>query len=414
MRASDIRALGGIGGDALATTGRLVRDAHEGIAGRPFGILGAPAAPVRVIHEGVSKAVYAGVLGGLRAGAQAAGALAAAAGNEADPELRGTRPGATALGVLNGLWGNHLAEREDPLAATMDIRRHGRNVGCSVDELATAFPDATPRIAVFVHGLMGDDECWRIFPLRGRHAGRRTYGERLQEDLGYTPVHIRYNTGLRVSDNGRALAALLDQLSWRWPVAVEEITLFGHSMGGLVARSACREAEANDLPWTDHVRHVFCLGSPHLGADAEKGLNALGHLLGRLPEGRGVARILNARSVGIKDMRYGSCAEADWQGHDPDEYLRDRCTEVPFLPAANYYFVGTTFLPGPLGSMLGDLLVRMPSASGRGTGSGRRIPFEVDNGHELSGLHHMDLLNHPAVYAQLRAWLTREPVAAAA
>jgi hypothetical protein len=57
--------------------------------------------------------------------------------------------------------------------------------------------------------------------------------------------------------------------------------------------------------------------------------------------------------------------------------------------------------------VLGDLLVRVPSASGRGSGSGRRIPFEVDNGHELPGLTHFHLLNHPAVYAQLRTWLTR-------
>jgi hypothetical protein len=55
--------------------------------------------------------------------------------------------------------------------------------------------------------------------------------------------------------------------------------------------------------------------------------------------------------------------------------------------------------------VLGDLLVRIPSASGRGNGRGRRIPFAADHGHELTGLTHFDLLNHPAVYAQMRAWL---------
>ena len=116
-----------------------------------------------------------------------------------------------------------------------------------------------------------------------------------------------------------------------------------------------------------------------------------------------------ARSVGIKDLRFGSCVEEDWCDCDPDEYLRDRCQEVPFLPDANYYFIGATLSAGPLGSLLGDLLVRMPSASGRGRGKGRRIPFEVDNGHELAGLTHFDLLNHPAVYEQLRAWVVRSP-----
>jgi hypothetical protein len=175
-------------------------------------------------------------------------------------------------------------------------------------------------------------------------------------------------------------------------------------MGGLVARSACHYGGR----WTDVVRHVFCLGTPHLGADLEKGANVLGWALGRLPETRGMAKVFNARSAGIKDLRYGACIDEDWSDCDPDEFLRDRCQEVPFLPDANYYFIGAA-LSGPVGRLVGDLLVRMPSASGRGRGKGRRIPFEVDNGHELPGLTHFDLLNHPAVYEQIRTWITRTP-----
>jgi len=160
-------------------------------------------------------------------------------------------------------------------------------------------------------------------------------------------------------------------------------------MGGLVARSACHYAEREGCAWTEAVRHVFCLGTPHLGADLEKGANALGWALGRLPETRALARVLNARSVGIKDLRYESCVDEDWCDCDPDEFLRDRCQEVPFLPAANYYFIGAALSPDPLGRLVGDLLVRSPSSSGRGNGRGRRIPFEVDNGYELSGLTHV-------------------------
>jgi hypothetical protein len=54
------------------------------------------------------------------------------------------------------------------------------------------------------------------------------------------------------------------------------------------------------------VRHPFCLGAPHLGADLEKGINVLGWAFGRLPETRAFGRFLNARSVGIKDLRFGS------------------------------------------------------------------------------------------------------------
>jgi pimeloyl-ACP methyl ester carboxylesterase len=260
-----------------------------------------------------------------------------------------------------------------------------------------------------VHGLCGTDDCWHQFPLRGRHPGRRTYADRLQEDLGFTPLMVGYNTGRHISDNGRALARLIDSAVAHWPVEVEEVVLIGHSMGGLVVRSACHYAERDGRRWAELVSHVFSLGSPHLGADLEKGANALAHGLKKLPETRPIASILNARSSGIKDLRFGSCAEEDWSDCDPDEFLTDRCTEVPFLPDAAYYFIGATLSPTAVGNLLGDLLVRLPSASGKGRH--RSIPFEVDNGRHLPGLNHFDLLNHPAVYEQITTWITRGPKA---
>ena len=113
--------------------------------------------------------------------------------------------------------------------------------------------------------------------------------------------------------------------------------------------------------------------------------------------------------MGIKDLRFGSCLHEDWSDCDPDEFLQDRCQEFPFLPDASYYFVAAYITESPLGSWLGDLLVRPPSASGRGSGRGRRIEFEVENGLELGGLTHFDLLNHPAVYRQIHDWVTRAP-----
>ncbi len=408
MRRADIEAMGEVAGDALAAGGRLIRDLHEGIAGRPFGRLGPAAAPVRVIHDGISQAVYDGVGSGLRGAARHGARLAGRHADSEGPPLASRPVASLALGALNGLYGNHLADRSNELAVEMAVRRHGVEIPPRGEELAGAFPDATSRIVVFVHGLCETEAAWRLAPPRG--AGpveHRTYGERLQDELGFTPVYVRYNTGLHVSANGRKLARLLEELSSGWPVGVEELVLVGHSMGGLVARSACHYGEKDGQHWTDVVRHVFCLGTPHLGADLEKGANALAWALGRLPETRGLAAVLNARSVGIKDLRFGSCLEEDWSDCDPDEFLRDRCQEVPFLADANYYFIGAALNRGPLGTMLGDLLVRMPSASGRGTGKGRRIPFDLDNGHELIGLNHFHLLNHPAVYALLRSWITR-------
>jgi pimeloyl-ACP methyl ester carboxylesterase len=408
VRRSEIAAMGQLAGEALAAGGALIQQMHEGVAQRAF--THAPAAaPVRLLHDGISKAVYAGLRGGLRGAAQAGGRFAAARAVD-DGRSVSSNPGAAfALAALNGFYGNHLSQRTPELAFTMEIRRHRRPVGLDANSIRAAFPDATSRLAVFVHGLCETEDAWRLVPGDPPRRVRRAYGERLQDELSYTPVYLRYNTGLHVSDNGRALARTLQSLHDAWPVSVAEIVLVGHSMGGLVARSACHYGEREGMSFTDGIRHVFCLGTPHLGADLEKGANVLAWALGRLPETRALAAFLNARSVGIKDLRFGSCVEEDWCDCDADEFLRDRCKEVPFLPDAHYYFVGATISPAPLGRLVGDLLVRIPSASGRGSGRGRRIPFEVDNGHELASVNHFGLLNHPAVYEQLRLWITRTP-----
>ncbi|MDO9354977.1 MAG: hypothetical protein Q7T55_14865, partial [Solirubrobacteraceae bacterium] len=273
-------------------------------------------------------------------------------------------------------------------------------------DLAANFPDATGKIAVFVHGLCETDEAWRGFPPRADDP-RVPFGRRMQLELGYTPLFVRFNSGLHISDNGRNLALLLEDVFAGWPVPAEEVTLIGHSMGGLIARSACHVAEGTDLRWGPAVKHVFCLGTPHTGADLERGVHLLDWALGQATESRAFSRALRMRSAGIKDLRFGSCSEADWHGQDPDAFFVDRCEEVPFLPHAAYYFIGATLSPEPLGRVFGDLLVRAPSAAG--IGRTKRLPFEVDNGRALAGLNHFDLLSHPDVYEQIRLWIERPP-----
>lgn len=415
VRSSDVEALGGLAGEALGAGTKFVQAMHQGIASRPFGILGEAAAPVRVLHDAVSRAVYSGVGGGLGAGSRLA-SRALAQREAAQAQALADRPGGSAaLSVVNGLYGDHLVRGEQPLAFGMELRCHGARVALSREGLAAAYPDASERIVLFAHGLFGDEHAWRVFPLRGRGPERPTYGERLQRELGFTPLTLRYNTGLHVSENGAELARMLEELLAGWPLAVREIALVGHSMGGLLVRSACAYGQREGCAWSERVRHVFSLGSPHLGADLEKGVNALSFVFRRVPETRGLAALLNARSSGIKDLRYGACVQEDWSDcEDPDEFLRDRCTEVPFLPGAHYYFVAASVSEGPLGALLGDLLVRIPSSSGRGSGHGRRIAFEAANGRELHGVHHMQLLNHPAVYEQMRAWIAGARVPAQA
>jgi pimeloyl-ACP methyl ester carboxylesterase len=409
MQRAELQAAGQLAGDAIGGLGGLVADLHEAIAGRVFRALGPMGAPVRVVHDGVSGAIYHGVRAGLRA-LPRGGAQLAALNAGADTLALGDTPrGGVALAALNGAIGDALAQAGSPLALGMTVRRDGGDVGLDAEELALTFPDATPRVAVFVHGLIETEDAWVRPPLSGRRRPRSSYGALLRDDLAFTAVYVRYNTGRHVSDNGRALSELLEALVARWPLGVHELALIGHSMGGLVARSASHLGELDGCGWVVPLRHVVCLGSPHMGAPLEKAANVAGWTLGRLPETRPFAKVVNGRSVGIKDLRFGSCDEADWCDCDADELLTDRCNDVPFVDHAAYYFIGATLFREerhPVGHVLGDLLVRLPSAAGKGRR--RTVPFEVDRGRHLPGLNHFDLLNHPQVYDQLRDWLAAQ------
>ena len=408
MRSSEIKAAGKLAGDAVSGPAVLAKEVHGAVAGRTFGVLGTLGAPVRIAHDAISGAVYKSVHMAIGALPRRGGAtLAQLAPPQAAP-LADSIAGSIGLGVLNGEIGDRLLLTHRDLALELSVRHRGRALPPDRAAIARELPDASSKLAVFVHGLCETDEAWQLLPLSGREAARRSYGSRLRDEHGYTPLYVRYNTGLHISDNGRQLAEALEGLVAAWPAEVEEVILVGHSMGGLVSRSACHYGERGKHRWTGHVRHVICLGTPHLGAPLERAANVGGWALGRLRESQPFADLVNSRSAGIKDLRYGACVEEDWRGCDPDEFLSDRCREVPFLAGAGYYFVGATLTRRPdslLGRIVGDVLVQYPSASGNGR---RRIPFEVDNGRHLGGVNHIQLLNHPAVYEQITTWLRRE------
>jgi pimeloyl-ACP methyl ester carboxylesterase len=286
----------------------------------------------------------------------------------------------------------------------MAVRAGGRDVGLTPDEVAAVFPRATPKLAVFVHGLAETDDSWR------RRAGDSApYGNRLQAEFGYTPVYVRYNSGRHVSDSGHDLADLLHALEAAWPEQVQEILLAGHSMGGLVIRSACHYGREASAGWVEHVRHVFYLGSPHMGAPLARVAGVAGWVLSKVPETRPFAA-LAAGPSSVRDLRHGYVLDDDWAGCGPDCCLRDHRSEAPLLTDADHYAISATVTAdpaSPLGAVVGDLLVQPASAHGQ-RGSRQHIPFPVHLGRGFGGMHHFDLLNHPDVWAAFRGLLRPE------
>ena len=363
VQSQELQALGDLAGEAVGGLTARIEEMHAGIAGRAFGGTGAPATPAKVLHDRISAGTYAAVRTALRGAARIGGYAAGLTRAPDAPSVQASVRGRVAIGALNGAFGDRCAA---PLATEMVVARPISN--------------PTGRIAVFLHGLCETEDAWWL------GARRHTpYGVRLQRELGWTPVYSRYNTGRSISDNAIALARLLEQLSQAWPVTVEEIALIGHSMGGLVARCACHEGI--DEPWSTRVRHVFMLGTPHRGAPLERAASRASAALALLPETRALATALDLRSAGIRDLRL-DC-------------------DVPFLETANQYFVSATVSrdpAAPAGRLVGDLLVLPASAWDHG-GRGRRLMFPLDHYRHIRGANHFDLLNHPAIYEQIKRWL---------
>lgn len=300
-----------------------------------------------------------------------------------------------ALAVLNGLWGDELVRTGNPLAIAMSLRINAQPYTTQLQTLAQR---PSGKVLVLVHGLCMNDRQWQ-------HKGH-DHGQDLAQCLGYTPVYAHYNTGRHVSDNGADLALQLQDLLCNWPVPVQEIVLLGHSMGGLVCRSALAQGEGQ--PWFPLVKKLIMLGTPHQGAPLERGGNWLDMALALSPYAAPLAQVSKARSAGITDLRYGNVLQADWQGRDRYQQRQDLRQPCP-LPntVASYTVAATTSLQanGLRHTLVGDGLVPLASALGDHRNPQRSLQIPSSQRLVITQANHWDLLSHPKVFEALKQWL---------
>ena len=401
LRATDLRAIAQLATQATAGVARIAEGVHQSV----WSSMGVPGGKAVGTTRGLTGRIYQSVQGVTQwvgKGLDAALVRLQPLLERVEGEPPETPEREAVLAALNGVMGDRLLASQNPLATPMSLRYRGR-----VFEIGKplTLPQATGKVLLLIHGLCMNDLQW----CSGQPGQIVDHGAALAEQLGYTPVYLRYNSGLHVSTNARELSRQLEQLLERWPDAVQELTVLAHSMGGLLIRGACQCARQENLRWPEQLKNIVFLGTPHHGAPLERAGNWVDVLLGSSPYSRPFARLAQLRSAGITDLRYGHLLDADWQGHERFQRRPDRRQILALPDGVNCYAMVATLAPkrGLLADRLtGDGLVPLRSGLGQHDDPRRSLAFAADRQSILYRTNHMQLLSSPAVTQQLLQWLS--------
>ena len=297
------------------------------------------------------------------------------------------------VNILNGVMGDHLVTHDNPLAVSMVLHDTSNRVPSEI---------LSGRVIVLCHGLCMSHLSWQI-------SGEENLATALEKGIPKSTVlYLNYNTGRRISSNGRSFAKVLQNLVEDNP-DITQIDLIGHSMGGLVSRSALFYGKEQGFGWVKRVGNLVTLGSPHHGASLEQIGNFVQDKIGKLPFAGSLAKLGDLRSAGIIDLRYGSIRDADWKSLEGRSVLPAEFRHPTRLPLhVNTYLVAAalieTHYENKTTSLLGDGLVSVESALGEYT---EEHTLAVPEGHKaiFYGVNHMNLIYNPRVHQQVIAWL---------
>ena len=205
-------------------------------------------------------------------------------------------------------------------------------------------------------------------------------------------------------------------------MSVDDLTILGHSMGGLVIRSACHVADTSEGPallWRDRLRKIIFLATPHLGAPLERGGNWVTLALDKSSYTAAFARLGRIRSAGITDLRHGQVLPLP----ERDRFARaSGHTHSPPLPVGvACYAAAATLAPGPdpgarsrvstaARIVLGDGLVPLASGLGDDPDPAKALTIPTTRRFIGYGMNHLDLLDRREVYERIRKWLAEPTI----
>ena len=406
LRPSDLRGLVDIAFHATRDVTSVVEGVHDSVhatlglaGGTPPGRTGGITGLVYRSVNGITNLTSVGINSCL--------ALAEPAIERLSPPGKSSRERDVLIGVLNGVLGDRLAERRNPLAIPMTLICQGREIKGGV---ARSLPAISGKLLVMVHGLCMTEHGWS----RGEEVRPREIGTELAARLGYTIIYLRYNSGLAVAANGLELARKLEELFSYWPVPVEKLTLIGHSMGGLVVRSATTEGQQLGHSWPGALDHAVFLGTPLQGAPLERAGAWIDSLLSAAPYSRPFTTLTLQRSRGIRDLHDGDSTPAHRDGVRPEQPAHETGTTWPFPEEVNILMIAGTRSPycancpasEDVWRLAGDGLVPVASALCRHADAERDLNLPISSRLILQDHHHMALLNSQEVLRSVHDWLS--------
>ncbi len=294
----------------------------------------------------------------------------------------------TVRAAANGVLGDTLAATGNPLAIPMQFRQQGQALIPST---------SNGKLLILVHGLCMNDVQW----LHHGNEGGHDHGAMLAKELGYVAIYLHYNTGRNIHENGKDFAALLDETCSNWPVPLTELVIIGHSMGGLITRSAFHYGLLAKSQWVSQLSKLITLGTPHCGSPLERAGRGVDFILGISPYSAPLAKLGLVRSAGIQDLHDGSVLpdgeQARWPKH----------VKLYTLAATKQKASSTSDLRQPLKRLLGDGLVPVKSALAHDAHSrlGLARPLAATRQAVVYATDHFELLGSQAVANHLLRWL---------
>tara|TARA_B110000091_G_scaffold213509_1_gene263145 strand:+ start:3020 stop:4225 length:1206 start_codon:yes stop_codon:yes gene_type:complete len=304
------------------------------------------------------------------------------------------------LSVLNGVIGDYLEEKKNPLKIEMQFRYRLKSLLLDPKSLKATYPNINGKIILMLHGSCMNDIQWT----RKKH----NHGNIIAKELNKTPIYLNYNSGRHISTNGKALNDCLEELVKNWPVPIEELVIIAHSMGGLVARSALYYGEQEQKNWTKDLKKVVFLGTPHHGSHVERKGNYLDIILETIPYVKPFARLGKIRSAGVTDLRHGNLVDEDWKNNDRFERKADQRQHIPIPKQIEFYSIAavigkkTTTVSAKI---LGDTLVDVKSALGQHKNPDKSLLFKKENSWIVYENNHLDLLSNPKITEKIKEWL---------